>query len=92
METTRVRLFISGRVQGVAFRYYTQAEAGSLGLGGWVRNLQDGRVEVLAEGPSERVEQLVQWCHRGPRGARVDAVDVQPEQPKGEKEEFEIRM
>ncbi len=75
-ERVRVHLLVSGRVQGVAFRAYTVDEARALGLSGWVRNLPDGRVEVLAEGERGAVEGLVQFCHRGPPAACVDGVDA----------------
>lgn len=74
-----VHLTISGHVQGVCFRAYTQKEAGRLGLVGWVKNLPDGRVEVLAQGMANQVESLVKWCHAGPRAARVDGVTRQDE-------------
>jgi acylphosphatase len=72
----RAHLFISGRVQGVNFRWYTLDQAQMLGLTGWVRNLWDGRVEAVFEGPEEAVRQAVDWCHTGERPARVDKVDV----------------
>ena len=72
------RLRISGRVQGVGFRYALQREARSLGLAGWVRNRRDGSVEALLQGSAEAVDRLIAWSLRGPPGARVDGVDVQP--------------
>ena len=74
--TTRVHLFISGRVQGVFFRACTQREAQSLGLVGWVRNLPDGRVEIVAQGDAEAVRALVEWSHLGPVRAEVASVDI----------------
>lgn len=69
-------LWIRGRVQGVWFRHNTYLQAQALGgLAGWVRNLPDGRVEVLVQGESERVEALVRWCHQGPPLAQVEAVE-----------------
>lgn len=70
----QVRLRISGRVQGVYYRASTEAAARRLGLVGWVRNLPDGGVELLAEGRRDALEALVAWCHVGPPRARVDAV------------------
>jgi acylphosphatase len=81
---------ISGRVQGVAFRQSTVDEAQPLGLEGWVRNLPDGRVEVLAEGARPQVEALVTWCRRGPRLARVDGVAITWEEPRGDLRAFDI--
>lgn len=69
-------VLISGRVQGVAFRYWTEQEAAARGLVGWVRNLYDGRVEAVFQGPEAAVEAMVLACHRGPRMARVDRVAV----------------
>jgi acylphosphatase len=77
METRRVRLLIRGRVQGVAFRQNALIQATSLRVSGWIRNLQTGEVEALVDGPRKQVESLIAWCHRGPTGARVDAVEVQ---------------
>ncbi len=79
----RVRLRITGRVQGVWFRGATEAEARRLGVDGWVRNLPDGGVEVLIEGDPAAVRALVAWCHTGPAGARVDAV-VETAEPCGD--------
>ena len=77
-------MIVRGRVQGVGFRYDVAVRARSLGVGGWVRNLGDGTVEAAFEGPSDLVESMVDWCGRGPAGARVDAVKVEREPPTGE--------
>jgi acylphosphatase len=68
------RFLVTGRVQGVGFRAFVAAAAGRLGLAGWVRNLSDGRVEVLAEGAPEALDLLAEACGRGPLLARVDGV------------------
>jgi acylphosphatase len=73
----RAHLTIRGRVQGVYFRASTAYEAQNLGLTGWVRNCADGSVEAVAEGDRDKVEELVAWCRRGPRGARVEVVQVE---------------
>jgi acylphosphatase len=86
----RLHLFISGRVQGVGFRAHTQREAERLGVNGWVRNLPDGRVELVAEGEPAPVDQLVNWCQSGPNRARVSDVRVEREAPAGESA-FSIR-
>ena len=70
----RVRLVVSGRVQGVFFRGATQEAARARGVDGWVRNLPDGRVEAVFEGAPPAVEALVEFCRHGPRGARVEAI------------------
>lgn len=76
MSARRVQVLISGRVQGVFFRQSALEEALRLGLGGWVRNRSDGRVEAEAEGPAEAVDTFVAFCRRGPERARVDGVVV----------------
>ena len=75
--------FVTGRVQGVGFRWATKREAGRLGLAGWVRNLVDGRVEAWFEGPPEAVGGLESWLAEGPPGARVDALEVLEVAPEG---------
>jgi acylphosphatase len=72
----RAEVVVRGAVQGVFFRAATRDRARSLGLAGWVRNAADGSVEGVFEGEDERVESMVEWCRRGPRGARVDDVEV----------------
>jgi acylphosphatase len=74
---------VSGRVQGVFFRSSCADLARRLGVGGWVRNLPDGRVEAAFEGRGPDVESMVAWCRRGPAGARVDRVDLEPDDPVG---------
>lgn len=70
----RVHLLVKGRVQGVAFRAYTKVEAEKLNLSGYVRNLPDGSVEILAEGKQESLETLVLWAHKGPPVSKVTEV------------------
>jgi acylphosphatase len=71
------RLVIAGRVQGVGFRYAFADEARMRGLGGWVRNRRDGRVEALVCGPAPDVEAMIAWARIGPTAARVSLVDVE---------------
>jgi len=87
----RVHLFVAGRVQGVFFRAYTQARARELGLVGYVRNLPDGRVEIVAEGEEEALRKLVSFSHQGPPLAQVTGVKERWEPPTGEFADFEIR-
>ena len=90
-KKVRAHLVISGRVQGVAFRYYTLDIAQSLGIKGWVKNCWDGKVEVVMEGEEDKVKELIGWCYRGPRSAVVEKVDVKWEKYKGEFNSFGIR-
>lgn len=90
MDNARVRLIIEGRVQGVWFRDSTRREAVGLGVCGWVKNRPDGAVEVLAEGPEERVKKLGAWCRKGPPAARVTQVREIREEWKGEFTSFDI--
>jgi acylphosphatase len=85
------RFLISGRVQGVGFRYFTEAAASREGLHGWVRNLPDGRVEAAAEGEADAVERFERAMRHGPRGAKVDAVEVADDVPTGRETGFTIR-
>ena len=87
----RVQLRIKGRVQGVFFRQSTKEQADQLGVSGWVRNLDDGDVEALIEGPAENVEALVRWCHTGPPSARVEWVDRTEAPFTGEFSAFVVR-
>jgi acylphosphatase len=80
-DATRVRVVVSGRVQGVWFRESCREQAVALGVAGWVRNRADGTVEGVFEGPAAAVERLVTWCRTGPPRARVDGVTTAPEQP-----------
>jgi acylphosphatase len=86
----RVRVLVSGRVQGVFFRAETARLARAKGLGGFVRNLPDGRVEAAFEGEPDAVDELVRWCHEGPRWAEVDNVEATEEPPAGD-HEFRVR-
>jgi acylphosphatase len=79
----RAHVHVSGLVQGVSFRWYAIQHARSKGVGGWVRNLPDGRLEAVFEGPPEAVEAMVRWAHEGPSSARVTGVDVAWEDPEG---------
>jgi acylphosphatase len=87
----RIRVLISGRVQGVFFRAYTKEEAERLGLKGWVRNLPDGRVEALFEGEEKAVAEMLKWCHRGSPASVVTKVETFEEPYTGEFKDFKIR-
>lgn len=91
VANTRVHTYISGRVQGVFFRDSARERALALGVRGWVRNLPDGRVEGVFEGPREGVEELVAWCRSGPPHALVTGVEAEWEEYRGEFKGFEVR-
>jgi acylphosphatase len=87
----RVHLYVSGRVQGVFFRARTRERAHALHLSGWVRNLPDGRVEIVAEGRKEALEALIAWARVGPSAAHVDDLAIRWEPPTQAETGFSIR-
>lgn len=89
-DRTRAHVYVTGHVQGVYFRATTREAARDRDLNGWVRNLDDGRVEAVFEGPDGAVEEMVEFCHEGSPAAEVEAVDVSYGEPQGEGP-FEIR-
>ncbi len=89
-DRTRAHVYVSGNVQGVYYRANTRDTAREKGVDGWVKNLADGRVEAVFEGPDEAVGEMVEWCHTGSPAADVDDVDVEYGDPEGE-EGFRVR-
>ena len=89
-DEERAHVYVSGKVQGVNFRGALQEEAERQGLNGWVRNLQDGRVEAVFEGDSGTVRRMIEWCESGPSSADVVDVSVEQEAPDGVSG-FEVR-
>lgn len=89
-EPARAHVYVSGTVQGVNYRWTCREEANDLGLSGWVRNLADGRVEAVFEGPRDAVDRIVAWCRRGPPHAEVTDVAVTWEAPRGDLRGFRI--
>lgn len=87
----RAHVYISGRVQGVFFRDSTRHKANELDLNGWVKNMSDGRVEALFEGPSDAVQEMLDWCKEGPAQADVEDVDAEHEEPMEDLKGFEVR-
>ena len=85
MSEVRCRVVVSGRVQGVFFRDSCRSEAQRVGVRGWVRNRPDGSVEVVAEGPRDRVDRLLDWCRIGPPRASVTGITVTDEVPRAER-------
>jgi acylphosphatase len=90
MSRKRAHVYVSGRVQGVYFRATTRDEATERGVDGWVRNLDDGRVEAVFEGDPDAVEEMVDFCYEGTEMANVSTVDVEEEEPEG-LDGFEVR-
>jgi acylphosphatase len=89
--SSAIRFLVSGRVQGVSFRASTWEQASRLGLRGYVRNLDDGRVEVVAAGADEALDALAGWLWQGPPLARVDSIDRQDAVKPVAQDRFEIR-
>ena len=87
----RTHITIEGRVQGVGYRANTRRTANQLRLKGWVRNLRDGRVEIIAEGNEEMIDRLIQWCYRGPTSAYVSKVIIEKTEPTGEFNGFHVK-
>ncbi|MBD3406329.1 MAG: acylphosphatase [Candidatus Lokiarchaeota archaeon] len=91
MLKTRVHVYISGKVQGVFFRAATRDEAKKKGVTGWVKNLRDGRVEAVFEGEKKKVDEMIQFCHEGPRQANVTDIKIERENYQGEFSTFRVR-
>lgn len=91
MAKKRVRLTVSGRVQGVGFRANTRRRANQLNLTGWVRNLANGDVEIVAEGEETKIDKFMSWAKQGPRLAKVTDFKSNFENYKGEFDSFSIR-
>lgn len=90
-DKERAHVYISGDVQGVAFRDSTRQKAEELDLNGWVKNMPDGRVEALFEGPANAVQEMLDWCKEGPSQATVEDVDAEHESSEEDPEGFEVR-
>ncbi len=90
MVKIRTHVYITGKVQGVYFRQNMRNVARKHNVNGWVKNLKDGRVEAVFEGEEDNVHQVIEWCHIGPAGARVDDVDVIYEEYRGGFDSFDI--
>lgn len=92
MDRIRVRVLVKGQVQGVGFRYFTQRTAQGLNLGGWVRNRSDGAVEAELEGDQTAVEAALKALRQGPDGGRVDEMQIERKDYRGDFQGFEIRF
>ena len=91
MIQKRIHIFITGRVQGVFFRQSTRVMAIKNNVNGWVRNLDDGRVEIVAEGEKQNIDNLTTWCKTGSANSRVDEFELSEENYTDEFENFEVR-
>ena len=91
MVLKRIHIFVTGRVQGVFFRQSTRVIAIKNNVNGWVRNLDDGRVEIIAEGEIQYIDAFVDWCKTGPANSRIDEFELSEENSTGEFENFEVR-
>ncbi len=87
----RIHAFVSGMVQGVSFRSETKRIAKNLDIKGWIKNLPDNRVEIIAEGEKDKIDVLIEFLKKGPPAAKVDNVDVKIENHKGEFKDFSIK-
>lgn len=88
----QAHILINGRVQGIGFRWWVQRETSKLELNGWVRNLDDGRVEAIAEGEKENITKLIESIKKGPILSKVESVNVDWVKATGEFEKFGIRL
>ncbi|MGR3293286.1 MAG: acylphosphatase [Candidatus Scalindua sp.] len=91
MEIARLHIVIEGIVQGVFFRAGTKGKSCKLGLTGWVKNCPDGRVEAVFEGDIDKIDQVLEWCKKGPPGAVVRNVEIIREQATGDYDSFTIK-
>jgi len=90
MSNNRIRIFVTGKVQGVFFRQALKVMAKKNNIFGWVKNLKDGRVEAILEGDEEKISRLVEWAHGGPANARVEAVEIRNEKFTDEFSKFDV--
>jgi acylphosphatase len=86
-----VHVLISGRVQGVWYRASTKQKAEELGITGWVRNTKDGNVEATFEGEEEKIDEMINWCYKGPSLAKVSNIDIKNNQEIIGFDEFKIK-
>ena len=90
MSNQRIRIFVTGKVQGVFFRQSLKVMAKKNNIFGWVKNLTDGRVEAILEGDEEQLGRLLEWAHRGPANARVEDVEICNEEFTNEFSKFDV--
>ena len=90
MSNNRIRIFVTGKVQGVFFRQALKVMAKKNNIFGWVKNLKDGRVEAVLEGDEKKISRLVEWAHGGPANARVEDVEIRNEKFTDEFSKFDV--
>ena len=90
MSNQRIRIIVTGKVQGVFFRQTLKVKAKKNEIFGWVKNLQDGRVEAILEGDEEKISKIIGWAHGGPANARVEDVEIRNEKFIGEFSKFDV--
>ena len=90
MSNQRVKIFVTGKVQGVFFRQTLKVMAKKNNVVGWVKNLKDGRVEAVLEGDDEKVNRLIEWAHGGPANARVEDIEIRTERYSGDFSKFDV--
>ncbi len=90
MAKQRIRIFVAGKVQGVFFRQALKVMAKKNNVFGWVKNLNDGKVETILEGEDIDVSAIVEWCHAGPANARVEDIEIKNEKFKGEFSKYDV--
>ena len=90
MSNQRIRIIVTGKVQGVFFRQSLKFKAKQNEIFGWVKNLKDGRVEAILEGDEEKINRIIEWAHGGPANARVEDVEIQNEKFIGEFSKFDV--
>jgi len=86
-----VHVLISGRVQGVWYRAFTKQKAEQLGIKGWVRNASDGKVEAIFEGEENKIDQMIDWCYKGPPLAKIKDIEIKKQQATNAFEDFSIK-
>lgn len=91
MANKCAHVLVEGKVQGVFFRNTARDTAKSLKVTGWIRNRQDGKVELLLEGDEIALDEMVEWCRQGPPGALIAGLEVEPQAYSGEFKQFRIR-
>ncbi len=91
MKPVRMRILIEGRLQGTNFRYHTQQQAQIFGVGGFVRTLSDGRIEIVVQGDKQQVEKMLSWCQEEPHGTHIKTILYRYDEPTERVSDFVVR-